>query len=202
MARPREFDTTTAIENICERFWADGFEATGITDLEEATGLARARLYAAFGPKRQMLHSAIDFYLDQRIDRVFRQVDNSGLPGVVEFFRMFGQICRQQPKRAATGCLVVNSAVELGRSDPEVAALADRYRQRVRGAFRSALNRAAKDGQIEGDVGTMADVAFMMLMGLFVSVKGGAPLEEIERLCAVAIQTVESWQVPVERSAG
>ena len=42
MPRPREFDTTIAIENICEKFWADGYEATSITDLEDATGLARA----------------------------------------------------------------------------------------------------------------------------------------------------------------
>lgn len=195
MARPREFDTTEAIENICDRFWADGYEATGITDLEDATGLARARLYAAFGPKKQMLHSAIDFYLERRIDRIFEGVDNGGLAGVANFFRTFARICRQQPERAATGCLVVNSVVELGHSDPGVSARADRYRRRVRGAFRSALERAAADGQIDGDVEMLADLAFMLLMGLFVSVKGGAPADEVQRLCAVAIQTVESWEV-------
>ena len=41
----------------------------------------------------------------------------------------------------------------------------------------------------------------MMLMGLCGSVRGGAPLAEIERLCAVAIHTVESWQVESQRSA-
>ena len=148
-----------------------------------------------------MLHSAIDYYLDRRIDRIFKRVESGGLAGVVGFFRTFAQVCREQPERAATGCLVVNSAVELGYSDPGVARLADRYRRRVRGAFRSALEQAAKDGQIEGDIGPLRDLAFLMLMGLFVSVKGGAPLEEIERLCAVAIHTVVSWHVPPEPSA-
>ena len=90
------------------------------------------------------------------------------------------------------GCLIVNSVVELGHSDPDVAVRAERYRERVRGAFRSALDRAAQDGQIEGDTETLVDLAFMMLMGLYVSVKGGASIEEINRLCGVAIQTVES----------
>ena len=41
-------DTDTAIAQIAEVFRDTGFEATSITDLEDATGLARARLYAAF----------------------------------------------------------------------------------------------------------------------------------------------------------
>lgn len=201
MARPREFDTVTAIESICEKFWADGYETTSITDLEGATGLARARLYAAFGSKRQMLHEALDFYLERRVDQLFRQVDNGGLASVASLFRVFARIANEQPARAATGCLVVNSVVELGREDPHVAARADRYRRRVRGAFRSALEKEAEDGRVAEDVETLADLAFMMLMGLFVSVKGGAPPEEITRLCAVAIHTVESWQVDHGRPA-
>ena len=60
MARPREFDMDVAIAQIGDVFWDGGFEATSITDLEDATGLARARLYAAFGTKRDMLHRSID----------------------------------------------------------------------------------------------------------------------------------------------
>ena len=62
MARPREFDTDVAIAKIADVFWDEGFEATSISDLEDATGLARARLYAAFGTKRDMLHLAIDLF--------------------------------------------------------------------------------------------------------------------------------------------
>ena len=49
MARPREFDTEVAIAKIADVFWGSGVEATSITDLEDATGLARARLYAGAG---------------------------------------------------------------------------------------------------------------------------------------------------------
>ena len=198
MARPREFDTTTAIESICEKFWAGGYEATGITDLEKATGLARARLYAAFGSKRGMLHRAIDFYLESRVAPLFSEVGNRGLAGVVSFFRTFDRITAENPERAAMGCLIVNSVVELGRSDPDVVSRADSYRRRVRGAFRSALETASKEGPLMDEVETLADLAFMMLMGLYISVKGGAGREEIKRLCAVAIHTVESWQITSE----
>ena len=200
MARPRQFDTTIAIGDICEQFWTDGYEATSIADLESATGLARARLYAAFGSKREMLHRAVDFYLEDKVDQIFRRVDNSGLAGVVDFFKKFAWINNEMPERAAMGCLVVNSVIELGNSDPEIAARAERYRNRVRGAFRSALQKASEDGRIASEVDSLTDLAYMMLMGLYVTVKSGAPLAEINRLCDIAIKEVESWDTALERN--
>ena len=195
MARPREFDTKEAIASICDQFWLDGYEATGIADLESATGLARARLYSAFGSKQGMLYEAIDFYLESRIDVIFSRVDDGGIAGVVNFFRTFARIVAERPEQAAMGCLVVNSMIEFGSSDPEVAARADRYRERVRSAFRSALLREAEERGLKGDLESLTDLAFMMLMGLYVSVKGGASVQEIERLCGIAIGVVESWRV-------
>lgn len=195
MARPREFDTKEAIASICDQFWSDGYEATGIADLESATGLARARLYSAFGSKQGMLCEAIDFYLDSRVDVLFRRVDDGGIAGVANFFRTFARIVAEHPERAEMGCLVVNSMIEFGRSEPELVERADRYRERVRGAFRSALERDVTEGRLAGNVESLADLAYVMLMGLYVTVKGGAPLEEINRLCGIAIEVVESWQV-------
>ena len=93
MARPREFDTQEVIESICDQFWADGYEATGIADLEDATGLARARLYGAFGSKRGMLCEALDYYLDNKVDVIFQSVDKGGIDGSSRFLP---QICCDQ----------------------------------------------------------------------------------------------------------
>lgn len=199
MARPREFDTREAIASICDQFWSDGYEATGVADLEAVTGLARARLYSAFGSKQGMLYEAIDFYLESRIDVIFRGVDDGGITGVVNFFRTFSGIVAKYPERAEKGCLVVNSMIEFGRSEPELVKRADRYRERVRGAFRSALERDEAEGGLAGNVESLADLAYVMLMGLYVTVKGGAPLEEINRLCGIAIEVVESWRVTSDR---
>ena len=196
MARPREFDIDKAIEDMSEQFWAHGYEGTGITDLEEKTGLARASLYAAFGSKQNMLHQSIDFYLDNRIEMIISPIDDSGLEGAADFFRRFAKVVEMKPERAAMGCLVVNSVVELGRTDSGVTRRAERYRTRIRSAFRSALDKAAEDGDVEGHVSERADLAYMMLMGLYVSVKGGASLDEVKALSDVAVNVVESWRVP------
>ena len=195
MARPREFDTKEAIASICDQFWSDGYEATGVAGLEDATGLARARLYGAFGSKQGMLCEALDYYLDNRVDVIFRRVDNGGIEGVADFFRRFSAINAERPEMSKMGCLVVNTMIEMGGSDPEVEVRLDRYRARVRGAFQSALKRDAQDGRLLGDVDRLTDLAYVMLMGLYVTVKSGASIEEIERLCGITIGVVESWRV-------
>jgi hypothetical protein len=49
MARTREFDTDKAVAAIAKTFWAGGYEATGISELVDATGVGRQSLYGAFG---------------------------------------------------------------------------------------------------------------------------------------------------------
>ena len=125
----------------------------------------------------------------------------AGLDGVTGFFRRFAQINTEQPERAAMGCLMVNSVVELGKSDPGVTDRAEWYRNRVRGAFRSALQKAVQQGDVSGAIEGRVDLSYMMLMGLYVSVKGGATLDEIIRLSEVAIGVAESWRLPDDRDS-
>ncbi len=61
--------------------------------------------------------------------------------------------------------------------------------------FRSALERDAAESRSAANVERLADLEYVMLMGLYVTVKGGAPLQEINRLCGIAIDVVESWRV-------
>ncbi|MEM7273720.1 MAG: helix-turn-helix domain-containing protein [Actinomycetota bacterium] len=194
MGRPREFDTDAAIIQVADVFWGAGFEATSIADLEEATGLARARLYAAFGTKRDMLHRSMDYYLDGPLEMVFRRVDGGGLDAIAGWFQSIAQLRERDPQRAMMGCLVVNSLVELGDTDPRVNERGDRYRARVLTAFTSALEAAVEQGEIEGDVSQRANVALMLLLGMFVSIKSGADGPAIAALADAATATIDSWR--------
>jgi len=60
--RPREFDEDLVIAAITDLFWAHGFEAVSITDIEKATGLHKGSLYAAFGSKQAMYLRALADY--------------------------------------------------------------------------------------------------------------------------------------------
>ena len=199
MARPREFDTDTAIADISNKFWSDGYETTGITDLVEATGVARASLYGAFGSKSEMLHRAIDHYLENEIEQIVRSVDVGGLDAISGWFRKFAWVREHKPEVALRGCLVVNSIVELGSSDPVVVELSERYRDRIRHAFRTALQQAHDDGDFAGDIEETTELALLMLMGLYINIKSGVDLDQIKRLSAIAAATVDTWRRDQDR---
>lgn len=197
MARTREFDTDAAIDAIANTFWADGYEATGIADLVETTGVGRASLYGAFGSKREMLHRAIEFYLDTYIETLWAEVDDAGIDGATHMFKQFAYVREAKPERARMGCLMVNSVVELGRTDPAIVEQGERYRTRILDAFRSAYDRAVRDGEMEpGHTEERAELSMTLLMGCFVAIKGGADVEEIQRLTGHAIALIESWRLP------
>jgi AcrR family transcriptional regulator len=44
-------------------FWANGYEATSISDLTERMGIGTKSLYAAFGSKEQLFSEALQLYL-------------------------------------------------------------------------------------------------------------------------------------------
>ncbi len=91
---------------------------------------------------------------------------------------------------------MVNSGVELGRIDPTVVELGERYRNRIKSAFRSAYERAVANGEIEpGHTEERTELSTLLLLGCFVAIKGGAELEEIQQLTSRAIDLIESWRI-------
>ena len=189
MARTREFDIDQAVEDLKQKFWADGYESTGLSELIDATGVARASLYAAFGSKQEMLHRAIDAYLDENIESLMQHIEGNGIDGIAGLFRGFADFYETDAPVAMKGCLMVNSIVELGTSDEGVAERARRYRSRVRKAFANALESSGVSG-----AEARSDAATVLLMGLYVSMKGGAPFEDVKRLCNAAVDVVDSWR--------
>lgn len=64
MARPREFDLDTALEQAMSVFWTKGYDGASLRDLTSAMGITGPSLYAAFGDKRNLFLKTIDHYCD------------------------------------------------------------------------------------------------------------------------------------------
>lgn len=143
MARPRGFDLARAVGLAKEEFWDRGFEATGVSDLEGATGLNRSSLYQAFGSKRSMFEAALDLYILEFVNPRIAPMERSGagLPEVKRFFNGLG-VFFEQPA-AQRGCLWVNSIGELSGRGDDVDARGFEYHERLRLAFTNALARTS-----------------------------------------------------------
>lgn len=64
MGRKKQFDLTTAINQIQAVFIAHGYEGASIDDFVTATGILRGSLYATFGSKRGLFVAALQTALE------------------------------------------------------------------------------------------------------------------------------------------
>lgn len=195
MARQREFDTDEILMTMAERFWTNGYEATGISDLEDTTGLGRASLYGAFGTKREMLLKSLDVYMTERIEKMIAPLLDGGIQAIEDLFRRFAVTRETMPDRAVMGCFMVNTSTELAASDQEVARKSAEYQARFRGAFLGALARGVDEGEILGPIEDRADQLTLMMLGLFVAIRSAASLDEIRRLTEAVVAQVASWRL-------
>ena len=146
MARPRLFDEDQAVDAAMRAFWAGGYEGTSTEDLCATTGMGRGSVYNAFGGKRELFDRALARYMDGK-DTALEELLAGELP-IREKVRTVLWQTIDPPAGEPSGCLVVNSMVELAPHDPAIAAALNRdYRRRWR-ALRAAFAASRRSGEI------------------------------------------------------
>ena len=189
MARPREFDPDTVLENATHVFWAKGFENASLDDLCEATGLNRSSLYAAFGAKRDLYLSALARYEEGSAARIAdalrgRPIDK----GVKRFLDSLIDSIVAGPGRR--GCFVGNCAAEMARLDRGAAAHVRRSLARIESTFRAGLDKACARGELANDTDTGALARFLMsgVQGLRLVGKVNPDRRALEDIAAVMLR--------------
>ncbi|MEM6354121.1 MAG: helix-turn-helix domain-containing protein [Pseudomonadota bacterium] len=120
MARPRTHDHDQALEAAMQVFWTKGFERASLSDLEAATGMSRASLYAAFGDKRALFHKALKLY-GERLDAGRIGALREAADPRAALRAHFEGLARTTMGAVGPGCLLTNTAIELTGREPETA---------------------------------------------------------------------------------
>jgi TetR/AcrR family transcriptional regulator, transcriptional repressor for nem operon len=195
MGRPRGFQLDEVVAHAGDLFWARGFGATSIGDLEAATGLDRSSLYHAFRSKRALFEEAASRYVEENIDARLREMRGEGgaLAAIERFFEGMAGSLRAEPAVASRGCMVVNAVAELPIGDPYARSAGASYRDRFRTAFLAALRRAGERGEIDGDhIDGRAALLSSATLGLFVSARID-PADAADLADAISAE-VHSWR--------
>jgi TetR/AcrR family transcriptional repressor of nem operon len=161
MPRPREFDSSVALERAMQVFWSKGYEATSLDELCEAMALSRSSLYAAFGDKRALLLRALEHYSARGSERIAKNLDNGkpireALAALLDDF--IAAIVAGPGRR---GCFIGNCAAELARDDREAMAILRAAIERNEGYFRHALEAAQQRGEVRPGVDVAALARFL-----------------------------------------
>lgn len=175
MARTKEFDPDIALQRALELFWERGYEGTSMADLVAHLGVARASLYATFGGKRDLYLRALERYAQLMDPRVVEALSRPGpvLPAVRALVRSFAE--ESADDQGGRGCMVVNTAVELGPRDPAAARLVEASWSHLEAVLTSALTRARIQGELPESREPRALARMLLVLMQGMRVLGRAP---------------------------
>lgn len=146
MARPREFDTDTALDAARDTFWCLGYEATTLDDLTAAMGISKPSLYNAFGDKEALFLTVLGRYADTYGAEIAAMDDEPDGREAVGAFLVGA--ARGLAASGATGCFRVGHTALAGAHEPALAeALTEAHRAFEMG-IEARLTRAQRDGQL------------------------------------------------------
>ncbi|MEO9971665.1 MAG: helix-turn-helix domain-containing protein [Hyphomonadaceae bacterium] len=181
MSRPKNYDPDTALALIRDAFWLNGYEATSLADLVNATGIQKASLYSAFGNKREMFCKALVNYDQSRVQTcVAMMADKKGREALKTL--LYGPV-EAVAKGDRRGCLLCNAL-------SEDASISDHARQ-ITARGRTAMLEAIGKALAESDASHIQSGEVLALyFGMQVLARGGAAEADLRRIARSAIERI------------
>ncbi|MGQ1910628.1 TetR/AcrR family transcriptional regulator [Marinifilum sp. RC60d5] len=118
MARKKKYTEEEVIEKAMNLFWQNGYESTSVRMLEKAMGINQFSMYSSFGSKQGVLLESIKCYKN-KLNEIVNKLKESpdGAIAIKQFFYDFLEISSNSKQKR--GCLLVNTATELGEDGDE-----------------------------------------------------------------------------------
>ena len=162
--RPRGFEIEQVLGRAMLVFWQKGFEATGLVDLERATGLGRQSLYGVFDDKRGLFLAVVEHYFAHVLKPGIDVLDQPG-SARASIEQIFGAWEATAAQPEFHGCLLGNSVPEFGSRDPEMAAVLQRKLELLEAAFARALRRAKRDAEVSAELDVKNTARALLTLG-------------------------------------
>ena len=193
LGRPISFDTDEVIDRATQVFWSQGYTATSMADLLAATRLSRSSLYETFAGKEALFRRCLQHYADVLAGSLASQLEQTD--DARGFIRQtFLQFARQaDAAEVRQGCFAMNTAVELGHTDSELAGEAQQSIQRFRRVFEQAIRQAQSQGTIstDKDAAALAQYLVASMSGLRMLIQCGATPDEAERTVQIMLRPLD-----------
>lgn len=189
--RPREFDTTAALDAALTVFWKQGFEGTSTADLTAAMGISKPSMYAVFGNKKELFCKALERYCERNVSLP----EILTLPTAYEVAERFlskSMLPMQDSPdpQEFVGCMVTQGALTCSPVNRDmVEALSNKRHQ-----WQTMLEERFARAQAEGDLPPTANAAELaayistVFHGLAVQASAGLSCAESAAIVAMALK--------------
>lgn len=191
--RPRAYEPEVALGKALDLFRRQGFAATSLDDLSEATGMNRPSLYGAFGDKRELYIRSYQRYREearaamveifrqempvrQRLERIFASALNIYLSG----------------ESGPRGCFTVVTAASEAVGDPEIRAMVLDGLAELDKAFANCFRRAREKGELpeSADPAVLAQLASATVHSIAIRSRARVSRKDLEAIVKGAIDVM------------
>ncbi|MBQ0799535.1 MAG: TetR/AcrR family transcriptional regulator [Porticoccaceae bacterium] len=191
MPRAPEYNRQHVLEAAMSVFWRDGYEATSIYKLIEATEINRGSLYQAFGSKAGLFHEVMDHYVSH-----FEVPLNGYLeiadPIIAIRSLFYALLLVDNDEYRSRGCLLFNTVSELSHTEPEMAQAAAARLSILEDLFEKRLVEAREKGLMPDNNPASVCVAYLMALagGLRLQSKMGASRETLRSMIKIGLESI------------
>jgi TetR/AcrR family transcriptional repressor of nem operon len=193
VARPRTFEREEVVEKALGVFWRQGYQATSVQDLVEATGLNRGSLYDTFGDKHGLFLEVVEHYRSHVTAKRLARLEAPG-PAREKIATFFKEVIEfSVGEGRLLGCLMTNSAIELAPHDRDTRLAVAANMAAMEATFRRVLTRARKEGEIAAEK-SPADLARFLTAtanGLRVMAKVAPERAALRSVVRIALESLD-----------
>nr|WP_175799927.1 TetR/AcrR family transcriptional regulator [Burkholderia anthina] len=190
--RPREFDTDEVIEAAARVFWEQGYYATSIDTLCDATGVFRGSLYRTFGDKHGLLVAAFDRYAEGAIARLKERLaaDLPPREALREALMHYTRVGARLSERR--GCFITNAAIELLPGDDALRPHIESTLLRIAMQLSLAVARGQQSGHFDRHLDPEGVGRFLLclIQGMRVLGKSSATEAELVSIVDIAMRAL------------
>ena len=191
--RPRAYEPEIALGKALDLFRRQGFAATSLDDLSEATGMNRPSLYGAFGDKRELYIKSYQRYReDARASMV--AIFREEMPVRERLARIYASALNiyLSGETGPRGCFTVVTAASEAVSDPDIRAMVLAGLSELDKAFASCFRRAKEKGELpeSADPAVLAQLASATIHTIAIRSRARVSRKELEAIVKGAIDVM------------
>lgn len=162
MARNKEFDYEEKLKVARDLFWKKGYNATSMSDLENATRINRSSLYQTYGNKHDLFVKSLTHYMEQK-DKQYGEAALRSADPLEAVKNIINSVVEAALEE--TNCLFTNSIFELGITDMKIARLLRNQTKKAAASIEKLLQEAKDKGALNADKELKA-LSFFLVSGL------------------------------------
>ncbi|MCG8525738.1 MAG: TetR/AcrR family transcriptional regulator [Opitutales bacterium] len=173
--RPKAYDRDHILIIARELFWQKGYAGASLLDLTKEMEVSKSTFYNAFESKDELYKICLENYGREFVREMIQKVAVKDwvLPSLRKYFENIAT--ENEGDTPARGCLLVNSANEIGLTHPFLSPVIQDLMQLVCNTLKNALDLAVRKGELKLGFDTERGAIYLLTMmnGLRTMVKSG-----------------------------